>query len=167
MTIRIAEDGATLQCDQVASEKDVEPLLLPLTAIQFIALYPTTPRAFSLGLAPDNEQYDQLQGELTLVDDDDRVFREWILALTCGVNAFQQRQRRQQPANNISPADLLWQGVRLRIFELANGAKLIDAVSTVTRKLNYLIHNCCCTSDECGDACPASPALFLRLTPLQ
>lgn len=60
---------------------------------------------------------------------------QWVLALTCGANAFQQAQKNQQRSHSTQSSDLVWQGVRLRIFELALVMELHQAVQGTTERL--------------------------------
>lgn len=69
------------------------------------------------------------------------LFNQWVLTLTCGANAFQQQKKKEDDdVNNESSShgaqatrNLIWQAVRLRIFELGHVMELANAAATVTR----------------------------------
>ncbi|RLN92465.1 hypothetical protein BBJ28_00002900 [Nothophytophthora sp. Chile5] len=61
------------------------------------------------------------------------VLNRWVVALTCGVSAFQQQQKTLPLAPDAKAADLVWQAVRLRVFELAESMALSTAVDQVAQ----------------------------------
>jgi hypothetical protein len=134
-TLQLAKDGSTLQV--VA---DAETAAIPLLAITGITIHSSPPQSFSLRLGRAGGDDDNANAapsvqtaDLFIASSAD-VLNRWVVALTCGVNAFQQ-QRSEPTSPDSKATELVWQAVRLRIFELAEAKPLAAAIALVTQAL--------------------------------
>ncbi|KAE9333597.1 hypothetical protein PF008_g14373 [Phytophthora fragariae] len=140
VTLKLSKDGSMLQ---VLSDTDgAVTASLQLVDVQGITLHATPIHSFSLKLSQyDNEQDNNaatVGATNTLVASSEGDLNRWVLALTCGVNAF-QRQRERQCTEPFPPdakvADLVWQAARLRIFELTEVMSLPEAIDHVSKSV--------------------------------
>lgn len=70
------------------------------------------------------------------------IVNQWVLTLTCGVNAVQQQLQSERSSKPEPPmTNLIWQAARLRIFELISVLPLPDAVALVTLGVHQFLSN--------------------------
>ncbi|KAE9020306.1 hypothetical protein PR003_g14411 [Phytophthora rubi] len=140
VTLKLSKDGSTLQ--MLSDADGTVTASLQLVDVQGITLHATPIHSFSLKLSQHDDEPDNnattVGATNTLVASSEGDLNRWVLALTCGVNAF-QRQRERQCTEPFSPdakaADLVWQAARLRIFELAEVMPLPEAIDHVTKSV--------------------------------
>ncbi|KAG4038440.1 hypothetical protein PC123_g25997, partial [Phytophthora cactorum] len=130
-TLMLTTDGSTIQ---VKTETNAGIESLPLVKIKGITLQETPLNSFSLQLDDPVDGNSVGVGDIFVASNADTLNR-WVVALTCGVNAFQQHQATQLNYRDTKQADLVWQAVRLRIFELAGVLGMPTAIDHVTRAI--------------------------------
>ncbi|KAG7392552.1 hypothetical protein PHYPSEUDO_000240 [Phytophthora pseudosyringae] len=126
VTLTLTKDGSTLQ---VATETADLTASLRLIDITGIVLHMAPLHSFSLQL--DGGNNDEAGAAVFVASSADALHR-WIVALTCGVNAFQQQESSPLNFSDAKQADLVWQAVRLRVFELAQVLGMATAIDHVT-----------------------------------
>ncbi|KAJ8519612.1 hypothetical protein ON010_g18059 [Phytophthora cinnamomi] len=151
VTLMLSKDGSTLQ---VVS--DVDNLLqssVQLVDIQGITLHATPTHSWSLQVHGHDARGDNNATSVptegateTFVASSAVILNRWIIALTCGANAFQRQRELQSTAitfPDAKAADLVWQAARLRIFELAEILPLTEAVDHVNKSIPTLDRHQC------------------------
>ncbi|GAB9473197.1 hypothetical protein Gpo141_00010353 [Globisporangium polare] len=176
VVLRLTRDGSALQLLQATEEEDESQLLLiksvKLVDIQRIGVLSPPELGFRLQICdPGSNQNDaehQDEPERTpallftlpteLAASSATALRHWVLALTCGANAFQQQLQREKTGPQQPMTSLIWQAARLRIFELAHVVPLHDAVALSTLGVRQLL-----SSDELVEleSSQQQPLLFL------
>lgn len=137
VTLQLSKDGSTLQ---VATETCTGTVSVRLLDIKGLALHVTPLHSFSLQLddLSSGNNVDvaaSVEPADVFVAPTADVLNRWVVALTCGVNAFQQHQSSEPNFPDAKAADLVWQAVRLRIFELAGVMALPTAIEHVTQTI--------------------------------
>ncbi|KAH7472402.1 uncharacterized protein KRP23_9396 [Phytophthora ramorum] len=134
VTLQLAKDGSTLEIAPVNVDNRVASVRL--LDIKELVLHATPAHSVSLQLDADNnvDVLGTVEATDVFVAPSVESFNRWMVALTCGVNAFQQQS--SEPAfPDSKAADLVWQGVRLRVFELAQVLPLATVIKNVTNSL--------------------------------
>ncbi|GMF13308.1 unnamed protein product [Phytophthora lilii] len=137
VTLVLTKDGSALQ---ITSEHDeIEATSIALLDITGITVQTAPLFSFSLqsdveDIEDDNNERSGVMTPDTFVAPNADVLTRWVVALTCGINAFQQQHQQQSSKPSSSDgkaAELVWQAVRLRIFELATVIPLPTAIEYV------------------------------------
>ncbi|ETP27447.1 hypothetical protein F441_00064 [Phytophthora nicotianae CJ01A1] len=107
VTLVLTKDGSTIQ---VKTETCAEIVSILLVKIKRIKLFVTPLNSFSLQLDDlvDGDGNAVEAGDIFVASNADTLNR-WMVALTCGVNAFQQHQAAQVNYPDAKQADLVWQ----------------------------------------------------------
>ncbi|KAF4046208.1 hypothetical protein GN244_ATG01357 [Phytophthora infestans] len=126
VTLTLTKDGSTLQ---VATETQTGIISISLVDIKGLLLQETPLNSFSLLLDDPGDGDDNIG---IFVASSADMLNRWVVALTCGVGAFQRLDTAQQSSPDAMQADLVWQAVRLRIFELAGVLGIPAAIDHVT-----------------------------------
>ncbi|KAG1692999.1 hypothetical protein DVH05_024035 [Phytophthora capsici] len=132
--LRLTKDGSTVRI------LGTNLVSVSLTTIKQILLHPTIPHGFSIRIGEETGENNDDIAPFSLRDifiaGSAEVLNFWVVALTCGVNAFQQHQLRQSRCfPDVKEADLVWQAVRLRIFELSGVIGMSAAIQKVLRSI--------------------------------
>ncbi|KAL3662209.1 hypothetical protein V7S43_012540 [Phytophthora oleae] len=132
--LTLTKDGSTLQV------LGTDFVSVSLVEIKGITLHSTISHSFSLQFEEEtgdnNEEIAPLSTRDIFVAESGEALNCWVVALTCGVNAFQQQLSVQPKCfPDDKEAGLVWQAVRLRIFELSGVVGMPTAIENVLRTI--------------------------------